>query len=301
MLFLSKNSLFSSLIISVIVSLGGGGGSFAEASPVTACELMISASPSEDVAIRELPQSIDFSLSEAESRQYFDLAATLYQKHVNLSAVSTYLKEIDKGSISQLSENEITQLKSIRKYSSVMRNGFLIFDASHEVPKVFDRFVTDLGHLNDEIGLNDTKAAQKQARELLDDVDALRDFNLSSKFKPAKRSSSTEHLNDQVKVIQKYLGNKKVKADQFHRVRKIVKELMNTYLFKTSVETDSGTLASDRKVYSFLFMLNDDMGLVHDDLIAKSHNGKIDYDDYELSVPRRIRNEIKALLDRIDS
>jgi hypothetical protein len=268
---------------------------------VTVCERMISIAPDDKVSVKDLPKSIQFTVSQEQGRQYFDLAEEMYQKNLNFPTLSSILKRIDKGSIAQLSDGEIKQLKVMRKYLMLMRNGFFLFDASHEPPKVLDRVVTDVGHLNDEIDLNDGKTAQKEAHELRDEVDGLADVKLDSYFKPAKLGSSEDHLADQISVIQKYLDKKKVKAVQFHEIRKIVKELMSIYLFKTPLEKDAVIAASDQKVYDFLFQLNEDMGQVHDDLVEQDHHGDINYDDYKLTVPLRIRTRIIALLNRIDS
>jgi hypothetical protein len=268
---------------------------------VTVCERMISIAPDDKVSVKDLPKSIQFTVSQEQGRQYFDLAEEMYQKNVSFPALSSVLKRIDKSSIAQLSDGDIKQLKVMRKYLMLMRNGFFLFDVSHEPPKVLDRVVTDVGHLNDEIDLNDGKTAQKEAHDLRDEVDILADVKLDSYFKPAKLGSSEDHLTDQISFIQKYLDKKKIKAVQFHEIRKIVKELMSIYLFKTPLEKDAVIAASDQNVYDFLFQLNEDMGQVHDDLVAQDHHGDIDYDDYKLAVPLRIRTRIVALLNRIDS
>jgi hypothetical protein len=277
------------------------GGALASESTVTVCERMISVAPSDKVSIRDLPKSIQFAVSKEQGRQYFDLASEMYKKNINFSALSSILKRLDKGSVTQLSGDDIRQLKAMRKYLMLMRNGFFLFDASHEPPAVLDRVVTDVGHLNDEIALSDNQTARKEAHDLRDEVDELADVQLDSYFKPAKLSSSEDHLDDQISVIQKYLDKNRIKARQFHEIRKIVKELMSIYLFKTPLESDAVIAASDQKVYDFLFQLNDDMGQVHDDLVAQDHRGDIDYDDYKLAVPLRIRTRIIALLNRIDS
>lgn len=296
-----KQCLVAAMMISLFAYIGGEAGAFTVETPVTICEHMISVAPNEGVQAKDLPASIEFSISQEQSRQYFDLAEELYQKRVRLPELSTLLKQIDKGSIARLSPSDVARLKTIRKYSLVMRNSFSLFDASHEVPKTLDRVVTDLGHLNDEIELGDAKGAQKQAHDLRGEVDALEDFDLPASFKPAKRGSSVDHLDDQIELLRKYLDKKKIKAAQFHKIRKVVKELMDIYLFKTSLAEDAEESVSDQKVYSYLYELSKDMGLVHDDLVAKDHHGEIDYDDYELSVPARIRARITALLSRIDS
>lgn len=270
-------------------------------SAVSACERMISIAPEEKVLIGDLPQKIDFTVSKDQARQYFELSQKLYDKNVEFSALPPLLKKIEKGSISSLTSNEVASLKSFRKYALIMRTGFELFSDAHSAPAALDDFVTDLGHLNDDIAIKDEEGAHNDAHDLRDEADTLSNLDLRSKFKPASRGSAEDYVEDRIETIEKVMEKKRVKATQFHEVRKIVKELMSIYRFKIAVESDATAATADQKIYDFLFQLNEDMGLVHDDLVAQDFHQKIDYDDYKLSIPLRVRQRINAILKRIDS
>ncbi len=237
---------------------------------------------------KDLPEKIEFSVKKEKAQTYFELANNSFEQVLNSENLDSSLHDVS------TMESKAT-LKRVRKYGQLIRSAYQIFSENHKIPKDLDRFVTDLGHLNDYIEGDIAKLIPKQVKIVQKDFAAIRDVDWERQFAPAKRKSTQKYMDERVSELSSDLEKKKFTAKEFHEVRLLLKNLMNLYFFRSAFDDSKETLA----VYKFLLQLNQDMGSVHDDLVLQDHQGKIDYESHKLKLSQSTREKISALLSLI--
>jgi hypothetical protein len=254
---------------------------------LTICDrLLSSADPS--IKPEDLPPTIEFSVSKERAQTYFELANNNFKQVLASENLDASLADVT-ADISKAS------LKRARKYGQLIRSSFEIFSEDHKAPKDLSRFVTDLGHLNDYLEGDIANLIPEQIKAVKKDLAAIHDTDWEKKFTPAKKKSIQEFIDDQIGELSSDLEKKKLKAKEFHEIRLLLKSLMNLYFFRSAFDESAETLM----IYKFLLQLNQDMGLIHDDLVIQDNRGEIDYEQYKLKLSPSIREKISALLSRI--
>jgi hypothetical protein len=194
-----------------------------------------------------------------------------------------------------LDEKTIENLKLARKAGAILRSSYELFGKRHERPKQFSKFVVDFGHLNDAIANGAKKQVVKEARKTLKHLDeGVFDRELE-RFQPTSQKSFSRHMAGMLDDAASGIREKKLNIVDFHTIRKNLVTLQDLFVLQPQLLKDPKLAPVAERLES----LRDGMGKIHDDAIAKKLDGAIDYDKYNVKVPKRLRRAVLELADAI--
>ena len=193
-----------------------------------------------------------------------------------------------------LSEPDRVAFKYIRAKYKHMGFGFILYTPRHKRPFLYEATSTLMGEVQDAFrnGLPKKVLMFGLALRVL----------AATPFQKKRESmvrnavlDTTAHFNAYLKAeiakIPGYLNQPDVTSAQFHALRKIISRHVSFFdTLRTLCPSES-----HRQMSRFLSAINGLMGRMHDDLIAQSVSGQLDYHKDRIAVPARIRTMLEDL------
>lgn len=193
-----------------------------------------------------------------------------------------------------LSGPDRVAFKHIRAKYKHMGFAFILYTPRHKRPFLYEATVTLMGEVQDAFknGL---------PKKVLMFGIALR--FLAASFFQKKRESMVRHavldtvahfnayLKAEIAKIPAYLVQPQVTSAQFHALRKIISRHVSFFDTLRTLYPNESHLQMSR----FLSAINGLMGRMHDELIAQSAAGQLDYHKDKITIPDDIRKRLTAL------
>jgi CHAD domain-containing protein len=250
------------------------------------------AAPAEPkIASMPLPAEIHVSVNKDTAATLFSLARGDWESGFDgdeLRAIA------DAAQTRPLTAAERARLKTVRKHASILRSAFQLLGDTHVAPKQLHEFVRDFGKLNDalESGVDSAVAPAARQFEATLDPDGLE--RAIKQFAPASRASFDAHVKELFDEVATLARKPTLPAEQFHELRKQMKEMLTVLQLLERSEPYEDT----RLAYEYLFELNEEMGALHDDVVARAIRGEGKYDGSTIQVPPTIRAATQRFMAR---
>ncbi len=114
-------------------------------------------------------------------------------------------------------------------------------------------------------------------------------IHVLSSFEPTSQASFNSYCSELINNIQKLINNSELSAEKFHEVRWSLKKFLNLfYLLK-----QAGSEYTNKAVYEYLYRLNLELGVIHDDVVAADLRGECNYYDQIIKVPPHIQSLVR--------
>lgn len=245
----------------------------------------------------EASRQFTVEISDSEFRQALLNSYNDLLNNGQLAASTQVLKEVSRTDFKQITTEQMQTLKATRKKSAALRSVLQIFSKKHELPEDFSNFVRDLGRLNDLLAVGKLDEAPAMAKQVLKEKKQLDFNNLLNKTKLASAKSTLKYMEDLRDEAVDIMGNKKITIEDYHEVRKALKEFLYFYQIKaqSSQAADQNPVLQQSLLY--LFDLNEQLGELNDDLTADVLDGKAHKTKTKMRVPDELRELIIHFLE----
>lgn len=247
----------------------------------------------------ELPKKLKVSSDKKQSQHLADYAFSEYLlRDSEVELLTQALESVSKNGIDLTDHAQFDRFKDARSKTATIRGTFYVFSQSHTAPEKFDRFVIDLGHLDDLIGtkLNLLKSNPRKldpnqldpqiqalaAKTLASFRDAPPPADLPQFFAPGDGKNFKEFMKNSETVALDRLAQRQLKITEFHEARKELKNFMNYFEFKRDTTHSDSDKKDAKKASIYLRALIDDYGVVHDALVRAGALGTINANEYIL-------------------
>lgn len=236
------------------------------------------------------PGKIKVPLTSHQAIDSFRLALLAWQKNVDLEKFRKTLRRIENDPYS--GEEYFNSLKRARKFASILRSHYLLLSQGNVVPADLEAFTKTLGHLNDAIA---NRAGKREIQELVRATHAA-STNLpaaltADSFRPASLPSLRERLDEIRATITDITGETLPTPHSFHLARKAAKELLAYYQSRAALFPNP----KNDRTFGFLFQLNEDMGVIHDEFVSQARAGTLDYERQRFFLPPPIKSKLQKL------
>jgi CHAD domain-containing protein len=248
------------------------------------------------VSIDELPEHILIQASKSRSNNALKLSTIAWQELNDLDKLSDIIEEIADGNLAVITPDLKKQLKSSRKYGSVLRDYYTLFDEKHQAPKSFSGLVNRFGKLNDALASESSSNIIESAKSLHNSLENSAHVEAISNFKPANRKEFAIYAKKTVEEIQKLSSEDSLNTDSYHLLRKQIRKLAS-YFLNNYAETAN---PSDQKIIDYLKSISEQMGETHDQIVEESLKGLSDYHQRQLTLPPELRARITQFLQRVE-
>ncbi len=241
-----------------------------------------------------LPERLLVPLDEAEVSELFHLAHANWLEGSDFPKLEAILQKAAEKGIKGLSESQILKLKDWRRKASELRSAWALFDRDHAIPSGFGDFVRDFGRLNDAVANDVNKMGKNYAKKLLEG-DSFKDLATRiRKFKPAEPATVLGKLVQNLKEVQRLMEAPTVTVEEFHEVRKLMKDAMNFYKLR-------GANRLTPEIYAaadWLHRLNLKLGELHDGWLAAALQEQVDHEKQRVAFPPEIARDIRKFVAR---
>jgi CHAD domain-containing protein len=150
--------------------------------------------------------------------------------------------------------------------------------------------------MNDAIAAGNPTETTHYARKALKALDEKALKKEVRKFAPASHKSFEKEMDEQRGNLEAGLGKKTVLAPEFHEMRKGLTKVLAVLNLVPDVKKDPALA----KLYTKVLTIQTEMGEMHDKLTAKAMRGEISYDTYEVTIPKRVRDGLREILDTLE-
>lgn len=212
--------------------------------------------------------------------------------HGQLKKAKKIIEKISQSGDVGLNEESFLLLKSTRKYAAILRSSFQATTARHKSPAQFDQFVRDFGRLNDLIAENISKGSKDLAKELLKKYKKMDFETLDKKLDYANQEAIYAYFHGLKKHSSILIEKDKLSLEEFHEVRKNLKEFLN--YFRIVFEM-SGKMETE---FRELDHMNNELGAFNDQLTAQVLRGERKKTDL-ISYPPHLRDLVDLFLSQI--
>ena len=103
-------------------------------------------------------------------------------------------------------------------------------------------------------------------------------------------------MDEQRTSLETSLGRKTVLAPEFHEMRKALTKILAVFSLVPDVKKDPALV----KLYTKVLSVQTEMGNMHDVITARALRGEIVYGDYEVPIPKPIREGLREILDTLE-
>lgn len=173
------------------------------------------------------------------------------------------------------------QIKEFRKISLILGSVFYFVSENQYLSYQTINFLRLMGQLGDNFFENNGDEAARKLLELLKE-DNLFKINFSMPTKEVFVYKLKEIINR----AKSYLQEKEILIKDFHTIRKDLRHILNLFQIEASLKPDDEKL---KLTFYFLVNLNTDLGHVHDEYVARSINGEIDYESMFITTPEELK------------
>lgn len=179
--------------------------------------------------------------------------------------------------------------KEIRKAAQYLRTTYLLFDVSHEEPESFHTFVWQLGQLKDTFD-HPQQALPHVAilEELLSRPVTWGELPIQPDTIERILVAARQPL-DRVRTLVEFDN---LPARDFHHLRKKLRMFTNIY----TLAVKYGRTGKIKEMKDLLVQINDELGDINDEMVARSVRGEAHYDHNIVDLPPALKLQIRQLL-----
>jgi len=242
---------------------------------------------------------IPVSLMQEDAERLFLLA---HQRWINaLNQIDLQLlTELSQGASIDLSRPVIAELNRIREEGTYMRSAYQIFTESHEAPKLFHKFVKRFGILKDAIKHNIKEEIIAEAKWIVKFLQENGNVLMDRSFAISQEASLYNYLRDEINTIKNLISKDLLPIDEFHLIKKMVRELGSLFLSLSEDAFESGHKFSIyRAAAKSLLCANQHMAAIHDEQVGKIMRKEVQKSEIVLEMPQSIKSHINKLLDQL--
>lgn len=245
----------------------------------------------------QLPQNLELPIDEhLDSKGLLELATAFWQKIYNHDEFLQVLRRYIRMSVEQKANAaaEKQYFKKLRKAGLIYKSAFRFGDARRNLPDDMDNFLVKLGELGDYF-------AHDRGQEVA--FDLLSIASEKSFSKPVDEIVATDiaEVNTRIEwIVNKCLGflaEQKLDINDFHKMRKLLRHVMNLYQIAAVAKQDNLNI---QQSFQFICDLNSLLGDEHDEVVKKDIAGKAKYEDQSVVLEIEKRQKVVLLLEKLN-
>jgi hypothetical protein len=238
----------------------------------------------EKMPVPEIIPNIDLNnFPENHRIDMFNLARDAWEDTYNPAELISKMREDGE------STGERKDLKNLRKNGLVLRAAYKSLDGRHLAPQKHWLFLKLLGDLNDTY--YSPQRAESKVR-LADFVEKQYMSLDGLEFFSATNKSFQDNYNKELALVNKLNNEDILPAHDFHLMRKLLRNSMNTFRL-------SGTLTHDpetTQVARYMQHLNETLGEKQDHLVQQDIRGELAYGDAIVVIPPDEKRKIQGFV-----
>ncbi len=237
--------------------------------------------------------AISLTIKRTTAQDLFGVVLKNWETHYSYSKVQQILERAQ--SKSTLNDNDLADLKDVRKRVRWLRTAFITLSADHRPPEELHAFVKDLGSLCDAIENDVRKPVKDLAIKVMGYTENKVIERSVLQFHPSSEAGISDYIFSEFEKMLKSAGRKTLKADEFHDLRKEVSRLQQVMRLSYISNPRPEVLV----VMDYLGVINKMTRKIHDGFISRHLKGKEDYDQARVDMPMALNQAIQALLNRL--
>lgn len=245
----------------------------------------------------ELPEATKLPLDENfDSKDLLELATAfwqrIYKKDEFLQVLRKYIHYTNEQK--QTATLEKTYFKKLRKAGLIYKSAFRFGDMRRNLPDDMDKFLVKLGELGDHFFHN---SGQQVAFDLLGFVQEIDFSNPVDEFELSPKVEVETRIDWIVQKCMKFLAEENLNIEDFHKMRKLLRHIMNLYQITAVARQDDLNI---QQTFQFVCDLNSLLGDEHDEAVKKDLAGKAKYEEQEVVLDNEKRQKITLLLEKLN-
>lgn len=243
-----------------------------------------------------LPEQVELPLNrDFDSKDLLNLATAFWQRIYNQDEFLQVLRRYISLSPEQKSKatKEKQYFKKLRKAGLIYKSAFRFGDERRNLPDDMDNFLVKLGEFGDYFY---HEHGQKIGFELLLLVN---EKNFLQPVEDSQYASLAEvrvRIDWIVQKCQKFMFEKKLEVNDFHKMRKLLRHVMNLYQLAAVARQDDMNI---RQTFQFICDLNSMLGDEHDEAVKNDISGKAKYDEQEILLDDAKMDKVEILLIKL--
>ena len=240
--------------------------------------------------------------TKKQSKQFVALAVDRVMGRASLDEVLDLVALISVRGPADLTDTQKKLILDFRQDTSLLRTAFQLNDQKHESPSQFADFVRDFGKMKDAILINENQIARVQALIILKKYVDLDIYSELDKISYSSKKSTQKYLKKQVKTIRALALRNSISVDEFHDIRKAVREILR-YLEihqemtqgqeKNELNEDTQSLQ-----IKFLKKFNQQLGEICDENAGLILQGRLKKNS-EVRFPTKLREKAIYLSEKV--
>jgi hypothetical protein len=243
----------------------------------------------------ELPKKIYVTATEKDSEKAIQIALRAWDEKIDQDELRKFVHQIAEGDTSIITKKSFASLKYYRKFGGRMRDNYVLFDATHDSPEAFNRFVIDFGKLNDAIRAKKANRIVKMAQRVELAIDNLPDLEALSLFSPERRKGFQSFMKESLHELSASASQSEILVPAFHDARKSVRRLKSYFQISQILHPDP----NNKIILQYLAGIDNRMGKIQDDFVKQSLKGKMDYNTTRVHFDNEFRGRILAFTNRV--
>lgn len=245
----------------------------------------------------QLPDDLELPFNqEFSSQNLVELATAFWQRVYSEEEFVNHLRKYLRTPTDQRSQLTTARkyFKQVRKAGLIYKSAFRFGDERRDVPGNFDQFLKELGELGD---YYQHSSGRKTAFSILNLV-STNDFWPPEKvIQPTTETEALARVSWIVEKCQKLLADKEVTVVEFHKMRKLIRHLMNIFQLAAVAKWADLNL---QQTFQFVCDLNSLLGDEHDEAVNREVQGLGSYQEHEVKLTSEMTIKVAKLLEKLD-
>lgn len=184
------------------------------------------------------------------------------------------LKQLAEGNIELVTRQTVYTIENLREEANFMRCTYRLLSEDHSCPPEFDQFVTIFGKIKDAARHENWDVLSESASSLLDIIDAYKETLFIEPVKYTSEESFVEYFTKRIKKLRKFLEKPDLSVEKYHKVKKMSREMGQLFQMLSEKNRLEGRhYFLYRAVSTILFSINETMGEVHSEYVARELKG----------------------------
>lgn len=240
--------------------------------------------------------------TKKESKKFVNYAVDRVMDRASLDEILDLVALISVSGTVHLTEMHKKLILDFRQDTSLLRTAFQVNGNKHEGPGQFANFVRDFGKMKDAILINETQIARERALVILKKYVDLDIYAELDKVSYSSKKSTQKYLKKQVKTIRALAIRKNITVDEFHDIRKAVREILRYLQIHQEVNQAQINNKTDQDTQSvqikFLKKFNQQLGEICDENAGLILQGRLRKNS-EVEFPDKLREKAIYLAEKV--
>jgi len=164
--------------------------------------------------------------TKKQSKKFFKLAAERVTERASFDEIMELVALIASPTARELTIAQKDLILNFRQDTSFLRTAFQLNREKHDSPNKFGNFVRDFGKMKDALLINDRQIASRLAQDISDKYIDMDIYAQLDKVSYSGKKSTQKYLKKQIKTIRSLAVRKNIVVDEFHDIRKAVREIL---------------------------------------------------------------------------